>query len=102
MTDYVPSCIIQEINLVCLNSIIGCDTCAICKNSIQVPSIEYQANPVKTHENGLIIATGCCGHSYHLDCIQRWNKNRSTCPLCNHEWNIEKSNKLELGLIQIS
>jgi RING-H2 zinc finger domain len=135
------------------------DTCAICRNSLNEPSIEYQANPrcaftfafgaskdaaCTTHtdsarhpciscalctvprclrklcpvpavppvtsfaaqlkqralptvalaltllwplspnnENGLSIAFGCCGHVFHSDCIQRWLKTRSVCPLCN-------------------
>ena len=35
---------------------------------------------------GLSIAWGTCGHVFHLDCIQRWLKTRSACPLCNREW----------------
>lgn len=46
------------------------DTCAICRNNLNEPSIEYQANPSPNNENGLSIAFGCCGHVFHLDCIQ--------------------------------
>lgn len=38
------------------------DTCAICRNSLNEPSIEYQANPSTTNDNGLSIAFGNCGH----------------------------------------
>ena len=62
------------------------DTCAICRNSLSEPSIEYQANPSPNNENGLSIAFGSCGHVYHLDCVQRWLKSKSTCPLCSNEW----------------
>ena len=105
------------------------DTCAICRNSLNEPSIEYQANPSPNNENGLSIAFGCCGHArarapvsffsspaavlsdasisrarprsrapvaqvFHLDCIQRWLKTRSVCPLCNKEWEFAKIERI--------
>ena len=47
------------------------DTCAICRNKLTEPSIEYQANPAASRGAGTSIAWGGCGHVFHLDCIQR-------------------------------
>lgn len=44
------------------------------------------ADPGLADDAGYSIAWGCCGHVFHLDCISRWLKTRSVCPLCNREW----------------
>ena len=46
---------------------------------------------------GLSIAWGTCGHVFHLDCIQRWLKTRSACPLCNREWEFSKIERIVGG-----
>ncbi len=63
------------------------ELCGICRNSISEPSIQYSSD--QNDKNGLTICIGQCNHAYHLDCIQRWCKTRSVCPLCTQEWNWE-------------
>lgn len=70
------------------------DTCAICRNSLHEPSIEYQANPGSSSEDGLSISWGACGHVFHHDCISKWLRARSNCPLCNKEWEFAKIEKV--------
>ena len=70
------------------------DTCAICRNKLYEPSIEAQANPYGADVTGYSIAFGCCGHVFHMDCISRWLKTRSVCPLCNQEWEFAKVEKI--------
>ena len=52
------------------------------------------ADPGIVDDAGYSIAWGCCGHVFHLDCISRWLKTRSVCPLCNREWEFAKIEKI--------
>ena len=53
-----------------------------------------RADPGLADDAGYSIAWGCCGHVFHLDCISRWLKTRSVCPLCNREWEFAKIEKI--------
>lgn len=33
-------------------------------------------------DDSSVIRMPVCSHSFHLDCIDRWLKNKSTCPMC--------------------
>ena len=50
------------------------EKCAICRDIILAP-----------------MATGACGHKFHLPCIQKWTKVREVCPLDNRKWKFGKS-----------
>lgn len=69
------------------------DTCAVCRNKLDEPSIEYQANP-SIGDSGLSISYGMCGHVFHTDCIMRWLKTRQVCPLCNKDWDVTKIDRI--------
>jgi RING-box protein 1 len=71
------------------------DTCAICRNSLEEPSIEYDTN--KEDNSSFTVAFGECNHAFHQDCIQRWLKTRSVCPMCNHGWEYSKLQQIRLN-----
>jgi len=60
----------------------------------RAPPSPSRADPGLADDAGYSIAWGCCGHVFHLDCISRWLKTRSVCPLCNREWEFAKIEKI--------
>jgi E3 ubiquitin-protein ligase RBX1 len=75
------------------------DRCAICRNSLNEPSIDFLLNSKESFINTHIIyfiALGQCGHIFHLDCVERWLFENEKCPLCVKAWFYEKINKLNL------
>ena len=92
----MPSCTLKQVKMVYMVSFAGegMQNCAICKNQLMEPSIDFQSNPSTVDTSGLTVAKGCCGHGYHLDCIQRWIKNKTSCPLCNREWDLASTFKI--------
>jgi hypothetical protein len=53
------------------------DDCTICRQSLTIDSIYGQENNKISS-----IKTGKCGHSFHKECIEPWNKINRNCPIC--------------------
>ncbi len=59
-------------------------------------NLDIKVHPIENSLNEIIISFECsicmeqsnegvllkCGHTYHKTCIEKWRKNKSTCPLC--------------------
>jgi hypothetical protein len=51
----------------------GQEMCAICR--------------VNFEENDIVRKINHCGHMYHLNCIDNWFQEHTTCPVCRHNLN---------------
>ena len=57
--------------------------CCICRGSFLDPCSECY---VKGITDACPVATGRCGHQYHLHCIEKWITRSNTCPLDGDKW----------------
>nr|UXY87514.1 ring-box protein 1 [Cryptomonas sp.] len=78
------------------------ERCAICRNHFREPSIEYQSNKTlhqrhisTEYDDTHLIGLGNCGHSFHIDCIERWLHEHQKCPLCARIWIYNKISEIE-------
>ena len=96
-----------RINLrVSLSDVVGAVDCCVCGAAsappllpslnprLAHPAARVPPDPGRSDDAGYSVAWGVCGHVFHLDCISRWLKTRSVCPLCNREWNFAKIEKI--------
>ena len=62
--------------------------CMICRRMLNETSTQYEENPCDERADGKVIATGECGHCFHLDCINIWRTRDGvgTCPSCQAHW----------------
>ena len=74
------------------------DSCPICRNSVNEDSITNENNPVINS----VVVVGMCGHAFHYDCIDRWLKNSKNCPLCNSNWEYQKTMDKNLETIKVN
>lgn len=47
------------------------------------------------------VCTLDCGHSFHYNCVFRWNSQHQNCPLCRHEINVDNPNSNNDETVQI-
>nr|UXY88012.1 ring-box protein 1 [Cryptomonas curvata] len=76
------------------------DRCAICRNNLNEPSIDFQTikltESIIHTDDAYFIVLGKCGHIFHLDCVEKWLFENQKCPLCVRIWYYEKISKLNL------
>ena len=71
--------------------------CTLCKNNLMdFPATTFYKN---NNCNNTKIAMGCCGHSFHIQCISKWLNTHNACPTCGVIWkykteDIDINNKL--------
>ena len=92
---YVPSGNIKSVKRIVgtWNFVNGANTCAICRNDLTSPSVNYISSPKESvsRKDSCKIAFLSCNHFYHYDCITQWFKTRlNNCPLCSRDSTIVK------------
>ena len=60
------------------------ETCLICQEEFNMSCHKC------THPIMCVPCIGCCGHEFHLHCIEEWLKNNPNCPTCRSVWDFKK------------
>jgi len=76
---------VKMINTWCYNLSSNND-CTICRCNLNSKSIYAEEKNIDS-----TVVTGICGHSFHLECVNPWNKNNTNCPICPNKWIITKN-----------
>jgi len=70
----VPEEIMDKLHIKTYDKKMGYDQCSICFEKF------LDTNIIKSRVRELI-----CGHIYHMECIDKWLKEKPTCPICKHD-----------------
>lgn len=93
---------------------VECDTCAICRVQVMDACLRCQSetntstasssannasnnssanNEITSGSKDCVVVWGECNHSFHQCCMSLWIKQNNRCPLCQHDWTVQKLGK---------
>ncbi len=67
-----------------------CDTCAICRVHVMDACLRCQAD---NKQEDCVVVWGECNHSFHNCCMSLWVQQNNRCPLCQHDWIVQRIGK---------
>ena len=67
-----------------------CDTCAICRVQVMDACLRCQS---ENRSDDCVVVWGECNHSFHNCCMSLWVQQNNRCPLCQHEWLVQRIGK---------
>ena len=70
----------SKVDGLCLNKLIQNTTIAIITTSLFCPICQ------DTSLSSCISRHLSCGHTFHIECIEYWLKDNTTCPICRYDF----------------
>ncbi|VDN59686.1 unnamed protein product [Dracunculus medinensis] len=67
---------------------VDCDTCAICRVLLTDACLRCQAD---NKQDVCVVVWGECNHSFHNCCMALWIKQNNRCPLCQQDWQVQRT-----------